>query len=239
MYPRRGPLRSFRGDRVSGEGRESSDLGIELHLLEAIERDSALTQRSLARDLGIALGLANAYLRRCVKKGLVKIRQAPASRYFYYLTPQGLAEKSRLVAEYLAVSLAFFRLAKSECAALFAECEARGWRRVALVGVGELAEIATLSSGERAVEILCVIDRGAAGRRCAGLPVVADLRAAMLAAGAAGLDALIVTDMHSPQRSFEAASEAARFQGLSADRIMAPRLLHLSGAPAKREGLAA
>jgi DNA-binding MarR family transcriptional regulator len=72
-----------------------------LGLLAAVERDSALTQRHLARELGIALGLANAYLRRCTKKGLIKMRQAPLNRYAYYLTPRGFAEKSRLTAEYL------------------------------------------------------------------------------------------------------------------------------------------
>ncbi len=216
---------------MSAEGREAGNSRIELHLLAAIERDSAVTQRGLARDLGIALGLANAYLRRCVKKGLVKIRQAPASRYAYYLTPQGFAEKSRLVAEYLAVSLEFFRLAKSECATLFGECETRGWRRVALFGMGELAEIAALSSAESAIGIVCVVDAEAVGRRCAGLPVVGDLAAAMLAAGAAGLDAVIVTDMRSPQESFEAAARAASLRGLPAERVMAPPLLHVSGAP--------
>ena len=73
-----------------------------------IERDNAITQRALAGELGIALGLANAYLRRCVRKGLVKMHQVPINRYAYYLTPQGLSEKSRLTAEYLAVSLDFF-----------------------------------------------------------------------------------------------------------------------------------
>ena len=52
-----------------------------------------MTRRSLARELGIALGLANAYLKRCAKKGLIKIAQAPANRYAYYLTPQGFARK--------------------------------------------------------------------------------------------------------------------------------------------------
>jgi DNA-binding MarR family transcriptional regulator len=216
---------------VSGEDRDAGDVGIELHILAAIERDSGVTQRSLARDLGIALGLANAYLRRCVRKGLVKMRQVPPSRYAYYLTPQGFSEKSRLVAEYLAVSLAFFRRARSECAALFNECEARGWRRVALVGVGELAEIASLSKGESGIEIVCVIDAAASAGDCAGLPVVADLAAAVSAAGPAGLDALFVT---APQQNFEALVEGALRQGLAAERVLAPSILHLS--PARANG---
>jgi DNA-binding MarR family transcriptional regulator len=73
---------------------EGGNPSIVLSVLTSVERDSAITQRKLAHDLGIALGLANAYLRRCVRKGLVKMRQVPINRYAYYLTPQGLAEKA-------------------------------------------------------------------------------------------------------------------------------------------------
>src|SRR5207253_7334046 len=92
---------------VSEPSRETGDPEIVLGLLTSIERDSGVTQRKLAGDLGIALGLANAYLRRCVRKGLVKVSQVPLNRYAYYLTPQGFAEKSRLTAEYLATSFNF------------------------------------------------------------------------------------------------------------------------------------
>ncbi|MGH6953338.1 MAG: winged helix-turn-helix transcriptional regulator, partial [Alphaproteobacteria bacterium] len=107
---------------------------ITLGVLEAVHGNSALTQRSAARELGIALGLANAYLRRCVKKGWVKVRQVPPNRYAYYLTPKGFTEKSRLTAEYLSSSFKFFRRARAECDELFRRCAARGWRRVALCG---------------------------------------------------------------------------------------------------------
>ena len=221
---------------MGGEGQSegSGDLGIELNLLAAIERDSNLTQRSLARDLGIALGLANAYLRRCVRKGLVKVREVPINRYGYYLTPQGFAEKSRLTAEYLAVSLDFFRRARTDCAALFQHCEAQGWHRVALCGAGELAEIATLGAGESAVSVLCVIDPEKAGRRCAGLAVVADLAGALAAAGEGGLDAVLLTDMRAPQASFEALRAAALARGWTAERVLTPGLLRISPWPLPR-----
>ena len=60
----------------------------------------------------------NAYLKRCVKKGLVKVSGAPARRYAYYLTPQGFAEKSRLTVEYLSSSFSFFRQAREDCSAV-------------------------------------------------------------------------------------------------------------------------
>ena len=109
-----------------GQLQETGNPGIVLSVLTSIERDSAITQRKLAGELGIALGLANAYLRRCVRKGLVKMSQVPLNRYAYYLTPQGFAEKSRLTAEYLALSLDFFRRARSDCVALFTAMRGAG-----------------------------------------------------------------------------------------------------------------
>jgi len=66
-----------------------------LEILQTIDEHNDVTQRHLADNLGVALGLANSYLKRCVKMGLVKIHQAPANRYLYYLTPKGFAEKSK------------------------------------------------------------------------------------------------------------------------------------------------
>lgn len=212
---------------MSEPGRETGDPAIVLGVLTSIERDSAITQRKLAGDLGIALGLANAYLRRCVRKGLIKMSQVPLNRYAYYLTPQGFAEKSRLTAEYLAVSFNFFRRARGDCAVLLRQCVARGWRRVALYGAGDLAEIAVLSAGETGIEVVCVIDRGRAGRSCAGVPVVADLMAAE-AAATGRLDGIILTDTEAPQAAFDELQELCATAGFAAERLVAPSLLGVS-----------
>ncbi len=86
------------------------------------------SQRHIAAELGIALGLVNAYLKRCIKKGWVKVNQAPARRYAYYLTPQGFTEKSRLTVDYLSSSFPFFRRAKADCADVFAAREGTGFQ---------------------------------------------------------------------------------------------------------------
>jgi DNA-binding MarR family transcriptional regulator len=203
------------------------DPGVMLGLLSAVERDSAVTQRHLARELGIALGMANSYLRRCAKKGLIKIRQAPLNRYAYYLTPRGFAEKGRLTAEYLTVSFDFFRRARRDCASVLAICEARGWRRVALAGAGELAEIAVLGATETAVEIVAVIDADTA-RHCAGIPVVQDLPGALTQGAGALLDAIIVTDLQTPQARFEEMVATAAAHGIGPDRVLAPELLRIT-----------
>ena len=99
---------------------------IVLGLLSSVESDGARSQRRIAAELGIALGLVNAYLKRCVKKGLVKVHDAPARRYAYYLTPQGFAEKSRLTVQYLSDSFSFFRQAKADCTREFRGGRGRG-----------------------------------------------------------------------------------------------------------------
>ena len=114
---------------------------------------------------------------------------------------------------------------------LLAQCAADGWSRVALYGAGDLAEIAILSAGEAGIEVVCVIDEEKSGRRLAGRPIVADLEAAQLAAGAGGLDGIIVTDTTAPQLKFDALLASAAAGGFAAGRILAPDLLGISLVP--------
>jgi DNA-binding MarR family transcriptional regulator len=200
--------------------REASDDAIMLELLDAVERDPAVTQRSVARELGIALGLANAYLKRCVRKGLIKVGTTPPRRYAYYLTPQGFAEKSRLTARYLANSFSFFRRARLQCAELFAIAAARGQKRLALVGEGDLAEIARLIAREHAVEIVGV------------LPLAAGhARLGREAAPNGGVDAVLITALSDSRAAYEAALAA-----FGAERVHVPALLRVHAAAASSNG---
>jgi DNA-binding MarR family transcriptional regulator len=193
---------------------------ITLGLLNAVEQNSALTQRSVARDLGIALGLANAYLKRCARKGLIKIKQAPANRYAYYLTPQGFTEKSRLTAEYLTSSLYFFRTARRECGDVMADCVALGWRRIALAGTGDLGEIATLCAAEHRLELAGFFDPRETEGRFAGLPVASTLDEL------GAVDGFVVTDLRDPQGTFEQICAI-----VPRERVRAPGMLRISREP--------
>ena len=197
----------------------SAEAQITLGMLNAVEENAVLTQRSLARGLGIALGLANAYLKRCVTKGYIKVTQAPANRYAYYLTPKGFAEKSRLTTQYLTNSFDFFRLARNQCDALFAECEAQGWTRIALCGAGELAEIAILCADSHAVQLIGLIAMDG-GPGVGKLPLVGDL------AALAEIHAVVITDQRTPQRSYD-----RMVTRLPRERVLAPRLLNISRNP--------
>ena len=129
-----------------------------LEILETIEKNDKLTQRHLANNLGVALGLANSYMKRCVRKGLIKVHQAPANRFLYYLTPKGFTEKSRLTASYLSSSFDFYRRAGDSLVEVFKYCEERNKKSVLLCGVSELAEIASLRAYEHEINIVGVFD---------------------------------------------------------------------------------
>ena len=77
----------------------------DLRLLEAVHKDSRVTQRGLASKLGIALGLANIYLKRMVHKGFIKVVNVQPNRISYLVTPRGIAEKARLTYEFMDYSL--------------------------------------------------------------------------------------------------------------------------------------
>lgn len=119
---------------------------VTLEVLSAVEADSRVTQRSLSRELGIALGLTNSYLKKCIDKGLVKIKQVPANRYSYYLTPRGFSEKSRLTAEYFKTSFSFYRAAKRDLTEIFKNCNDKKTNNIVLSDNSELAEIAIIIS---------------------------------------------------------------------------------------------
>ena len=137
----------------------------ELQLLNEIETSEAVTQRGLSKRLGIALGLTNLYLKRLVKKGYVKVVNIQKNRIRYLITPQGIAEKSRLTYEYMHYSLQLYRQACAVIRARFRALAEQGRKRLVFYGVGEAAELAYLCAREMDLELVGVVDAERAGRR--------------------------------------------------------------------------
>ena len=139
-------------------------------MLEAVEQNGNLSQRSLASKLGIAVGLTNMYLKRMTRKGYIKCVNARSNRLLYLITPTGIAEKTRLTYEYMQYSLRLYRDARQ---LLNHEMKTRlrsDHSRVAIYGTGEAAELAYLCLKELAIEPVAVF--GAQGGRFLGMPVL-------------------------------------------------------------------
>jgi hypothetical protein len=155
--------------RKKNEGEQE----IVLRLLEHVENDGGVSQDRFARRVGIAKGLANAYFNRCLQKGWIKLRQVPRQRFLYYLTPKGFAEKARLSAQFLTHSYQFYREARADLVTLMTEAAGQGHKHLAVLGAGELAEIAAIVSEEAPVRVMGFIAPQASRRSIAGCPVVA------------------------------------------------------------------
>jgi DNA-binding MarR family transcriptional regulator len=132
-------------------------------LLSEITGEEPLSQREISRRLGIAVGLVNSYLKNLVAKGYVRVKDFPRNRYAYLLTPQGIAEKSRLAYQHISYFNTLYTVARQDYLDLFRRLEASGTREVIFCGIDEVAEIAYLSLKETKMELAGVVDSDRVG----------------------------------------------------------------------------
>lgn len=142
----------------------------ELTVLDAVARDQHITQRNLAAKLGIALGLTNIYLKRLIRKGYIKCINLQSNRLLYLITPQGIAEKSRLTYEFMDYSLHLYREVRQHLSEVLRPCKEDGAQRIAVFGTGEAAELAYLSLREQGLEPVAIF-AAEAGGMFLGMPI--------------------------------------------------------------------
>ncbi len=138
--------------------------GRDLEILQAIAKNDQLTQRHLARELGVAVSLANLYLRRLAFKGYIRVSQLKPNRLRYLLTPKGVAEKSRLTYLYMCRTFERYREARQSLRQAMSLLVKDGQRRVAFYGTGEAAEVAYLCLKDNGLELGEVFDSVAGGQ---------------------------------------------------------------------------
>ncbi len=114
-----------------------ADTALHYRLLKLIEERPEISQRELARELGLSLGKINYCLKAFISRGLVKVNNFRRSdnklAYAYLLTPQGMEEKAR-------VTLRFFQRVQAEYEALQAEVERLAREREGLEAAAEARE---------------------------------------------------------------------------------------------------
>ena len=119
----------------------------EHRLLDVLSRDAGLSQRQVAKETGLSLGMVNLVLARLVKTGAIKVVNLNGRTARYLLTPAGVAEKTRRAYEYLHRTVATFRDLRLRIDELIAELHAAGVREFIIHGEGEVADIAELCLG--------------------------------------------------------------------------------------------
>jgi hypothetical protein len=96
----------------------------DLQLLEAVEQDARVTQRTLSFN-GIALGLTNIYLSDSFAR--VTSSASTCGRRIVLITPRGIVEKARLTYKFAGLFAAPLR-GRAAAAAPVSECAAGGRR---------------------------------------------------------------------------------------------------------------
>ena len=74
-------------------------------IMRLLEVNPELSQRALAKELGVSLGKVNFCLQALIQKGLVKSKNFTDSKhrsaYLYLLTPRGIEQKAKLSVRFL------------------------------------------------------------------------------------------------------------------------------------------
>ena len=140
-------------------------------ILEHVEKSRRVTNRRMASKLDVSVKLAHSLLGQLVKKGLLHIRKYNSRRWDYSLTPKGIAEKARLTYQFLDFTMQFYREARRRSAEVLAGLHKQGVKRIAFLGVSEMAEIAFLGVQEHELELVEVFDDSRAGENFLGLNV--------------------------------------------------------------------
>ncbi len=134
----------------------------ELNFFNAIEKAEEKTQKTISSEIAVSIGMANALIKKFLKKGLIKVQQAPYKRFVYYLTPKGFSDKVKLVREYINESLGFFRKVRADFNTILINDKSEGYY---LYGVSEICEIAILSAQENNKKIISIIDKNFKGKK--------------------------------------------------------------------------
>jgi DNA-binding MarR family transcriptional regulator len=159
-----------------------------LRLMDEIDHNGIHSQRELSQRLNISLGLVNTFLKRLVNKGYFKVTTMPRNRVKYFFTPEGLARKAKLTAEYLGYSVHFYRDIKDLLLDKYAEMEKNQVKALLFFGAGEVADLAYLYLQLTTIRLAGIIDESMKGRSFFGHQI-----AGLEATRQTGWDMILVT----------------------------------------------
>lgn len=113
----------------------------ELKTLLEIKENSSVTQRSLAHRLNISLGLTNAIIKNLIHRGWLKAKKDTGRKLLYIITPEGMANVSRLMYNRFQETLHYYHYTKDLLTAYLMKLYLQGEKTLNICGTGQLAEI--------------------------------------------------------------------------------------------------
>jgi len=113
----------------------------ELDTLMEIKNNPSTTQRSLSLKLNISLGLTNSILQNLIHRGWIKVQKMTGRKILYLITPEGMANVSRLMYNRFQETLHYYHYTKDLLTAYLMKLYQQGEKTINIYGTGQLAEI--------------------------------------------------------------------------------------------------
>ena len=112
-----------------------------LDTLLQIKADPSQSQRLLSRKLNISLGLTNSILQNLIHRGWIKVQKMTGRKILYLITPEGMANVSRLMYNRFQETLHYYHYTKDLLTAYLMKLYQQGEKTINIYGTGQLAEI--------------------------------------------------------------------------------------------------
>jgi len=113
----------------------------ELNTLLELKQNPSLTQRSLSHRLNISLGLTNSILQNLIHRGWIKAQKMTGRKILYLITPEGMANVSRLMYTRFQETLHYYHYTKDLLTAYLIKLYQQGEKTINIYGTNQLAEI--------------------------------------------------------------------------------------------------
>ena len=111
-------------------------------ILKTIEVDSSVSQRKLSSQMELNVSSVNYALQNLVKKGFVTMTGENARRTEYYITPEGLREKTQLAYKFFGRNIPYYKEVRNDIESKISQAINGKSSNIAIYGANELSEIA-------------------------------------------------------------------------------------------------
>ena len=111
------------------------------HILKTIEDNASVSQRKLSSQMELNVASVNFALKRLIQKGFVRMVGSNPRRIKYYITPEGLREKTQLAYKFFSRNIHFYKEVRNDIEARIVKAINGSETGIAIYGAGELSEI--------------------------------------------------------------------------------------------------
>ncbi|WP_316897486.1 winged helix-turn-helix transcriptional regulator [Pseudodesulfovibrio indicus] len=129
-----------------------------LAILDALSRDSCLSQFELGRRLNLSGAMVNQYLKQLQQEGLVEFLPVNGKSYNYTLTEQGRRSRRRMFSDYSSETVRLYSTIKAFVLDKLQQLDVEGSRNLALFGASETCEVVLSAIRGTSFKIMALLD---------------------------------------------------------------------------------